>query len=214
MQIIDHIEQRTPEWHRLRSGRPTASQFGRIITSNGERSKGWTDYALELVAESICPDHARFHGNAHTERGNELEPEARRQFERDLDLVGQGFELREVGFVANDDWTAGCSPDGLIFDGDGRPVAGVEIKCPMAKIHAGYLLAGELPTQYKAQVHGSMAITGLSAWYFYAHCPPMRPLIWRIDRDKYTNALAEQLREFCKFYSGVRNEYIPRLSAL
>ncbi|RYD94901.1 MAG: hypothetical protein EOP61_20755, partial [Sphingomonadales bacterium] len=135
MIIWPEMEQRTEQWFRARAGRPTASQFSRIITATGKDSEQWDDYAIELVAQCIRPDEVEWSGNRHTDRGEELEPEAREVFSELMDL-----ETREVGFVTRADEVIGCSPDALVYQPNGRePVAGLEIKCPLAKHHARYL---------------------------------------------------------------------------
>lgn len=209
MKIWPEMEQQSEDWFRARAGRPTASRFSSIITGSGKDSSQWHDYATELVAECIRPDEIpAFTGNRHTDRGNELEPEAREAFSERMDL-----ETREVGFVTRDDEILGCSPDSLVYQANGaEPVAGLEIKCPEAKKHARQLLAGELPPEHLAQVHGSMAVTGLRFWYFMSYCPGMVPLILRIEWDAYTDKVADALDRFLVFYAEHRRVSLPILT--
>jgi hypothetical protein len=207
VKIWPNIDQQSEQWFRVRAGRPTASQFSRIITPTGKDSAGWHDFATELAAESIRPDELpAFAGNRHTDRGNELEPEAREFF-----AATMGLEVREVGFVTRDDGIVGCSPDGIIYR-DGEPVAGLEIKCPTGKNHALDLIAGELPAKHRPQVHGGMAVTGFSTWYFLSYCPGFAPLMLKVDRDGYTDALADALDRFLVFYAAHRKQWIPLLT--
>ena len=46
MNIIFDIEQGSDEWHALRAGKPTASEFSKLVTSKGEPSKSMADYAI------------------------------------------------------------------------------------------------------------------------------------------------------------------------
>jgi len=209
MIVYDDIDQKSPEWFRIRAGRPTASEFDRIISPAGKSSPAtWHSLAIELIAESIRPDELQWAGNRHTDRGNVLEAEARRVAARHI-----GEEVAEVGFVTREDGVIGCSPDGLIRRSgeSGAVVSGIEIKCPSPRVHIEYLLAGTLPEKYAPQVHGSMCVTGLSNWYFVSYCPGMRPFILRVERDDYTKQVEEALDKFLVFYAERRREIIPQL---
>lgn len=206
MIIWPDVEQRSEEWFRMRAGRPTASNFARLLTPTGKDSSQWHDYALELCAACILPNEVQWEGNMHTDRGEALEPDAADEFARIM-----GLELKEVGFVTRDDKIIGCSPDRLIMM-NGKPVAGLEIKCPLSKIHAKYLIEGKLPDAYKGQVHGGMAVTGLPYWYFMSYCPGLAPFILRVDADGYTNLLSCTLDRFLIFYSDMREKVMPILT--
>jgi hypothetical protein len=209
MKVWSEMEQRTEAWFRARAGRPTASNFERLITPTGKDSSQWDDYALELCAQCIRPDEIAWEGNAHTDRGNELEPEARGEFERIMNLV-----VTEVGFVTRDDEVIGCSPDGLVYQGStvGKPIAGLELKCPLSKYHARYLIDGVLPAKYRPQVHGSMAVTGLRHWYFMSYCPGLAPFITRVEWDDYTDKVSDVLDRFLVYYAARRREVMGRLT--
>lgn len=207
MKVWPEMEQRSEQWFRARAGRPTASQFERLITPTGKDSSQWDDYALELCAQCIRPDEITWEGNFHTDRGTELEPEARALFSELM-----GLDVSEVGFVTRDDEVIGCSPDGLVSNADGDYVAGLELKCPLSKYHARYLIDGELPAKYRPQVHGSMAVTGLRHWYFMSYCPGLAPFITRVEWDAYTDKVADVLDRFLVYYAARRREVMGRLT--
>jgi predicted phage-related endonuclease len=205
MIIWPPMEQGSEQWFEARRGRPTASNFDRIATPTGNASSQAEDYMIELIADCIRPDMVDFIGNRHTDRGNELEPAARDEFAEIMQL-----DVRQVGFITRDDEIVGCSPDALIYDRD-EIVAGLEIKCPLAKNHARYVLDGELPAKYAPQVHGSMAVTGLNRWFFMSYCEGMRPFIVQVDRDAYTEKLSAALDRFVIDYWDMREKLIPQL---
>ena len=187
MKIID-CQQGTPEWLAVRLGVPTASEFDSIITpKKGDLAAAHETYIDRLLDEQIRRDAERpFKGNADTERGHALEPDARALYAFIHDV-----EPQQVGFILRDDGLAGCSPDSLI-DEDG----GLEIKCPDGPQHVGYLRAGTIPDKYKPQVHGCMIITGRKWWDFMSYCPGHKPLIIRAYPDDYTAKLAKLLDGF------------------
>ena len=94
-----------------------------------------------------------FEGNKYTDFGTETEQEA-----RDYYAFSKGVEVKEIGFCTDDLGRFGCSPDGLVGD-DGL----VEIKCKPAN-HIKTLMFwqknGKPPTDYLAQTHMQMLVTG------------------------------------------------------
>ena len=107
-----NIPQRSDEWFEIRKGKLTASN-AQAIASNG---KGLETLAYTLLAEKYSNNRVSF-SNADTERGVELEEQARNTY------AILHSEVKEVGFIEMDEYV-GCSPDGLIGK-DG----GLEIKC-------------------------------------------------------------------------------------
>ena len=132
--------------------------------------------------------------NIPVQRGNALEDEARRYYEQRT-----GYEVTQVGFITHDSGF-GCSPDGLVYlfsdcaDDPNKLFHGIEIKCPMNENAMRYLLDGELPEEYKLQVHMSMAVTGLNRWDFLSYCPGEAQLLLTIERDEYTDKLEAGLK--------------------
>lgn len=112
---VHTMEQRTPEWFAIRKGKLTASE-AQCIATNG---KGLETYCYKVAVEKITGiSPEAFTGNRHTDRGNELEPEARLSYE-----IARDVTVDQVGFIEEDEYS-GASPDGLVGD-DG----GTEIKC-------------------------------------------------------------------------------------
>jgi len=207
MQVFKDIIQGSPEWKLLRKGKPTASNFDQIVTPTGLPSKSAKGYMRELIAECFCPDYEYFSGNRYTEQGKQLEPEAREWF---VAKLSPSLRVEQVGFVLSDDGVAGCSPDSLIFCGE-KPFNGLEIKCPSPKVHINYVLDGELPDEYRAQVHGSMVVTGLRNWTFLSYYPGIRPLCIPVAWDSYTDKLAAALSQFVTDYKAAMKDAVPKL---
>lgn len=207
MKIYRDLTQGSVEWLAIRKGRPTASRFSDIVTATGKPSASAGPYIRELIAECFCPDFPTWGGNAATDRGVELEPAAREAFG-----LHTGLAIEQVGFVISDDNTCGCSPDSLVVSTLGTThSAGVEIKCPAPKTHVGYVLDGVLPDVYRAQVHGSMIVTGFNIWHFYSHFPGLKPLHVVVQRDDYTELLAKALTAFVARYKEEMAAAVPKL---
>lgn len=210
MKIYHDLEQGTDEWLMIRKGKPTTSKLASIITAKtGAPSSSRVAYVRELIAECFAPEWEEFAGNKFTDRGVEMEPEARDAFRTVID-----FPVVEVGGVLADDGVSWCSPDGVIFNplDDEEIVSGVEIKCPSPKVHVGYVLDGVLPDAYKQQVHGAMAITGADCWHFWSYFPGLRPFHLVVNRDEYTERVAQCLAEFVTEYKTELAKVSPLIS--
>lgn len=211
MIVSEKLEQGSDAWFKIRQGRPTASEFSRIITAKtGAPSASREDYIDELIAESYIPEQdavenswvftgQKFIGNKFTDHGNDFEPEAREAFAKEMET-----EVAEVGFITRDDGIVGCSPDGLLADEAGDWWAGVEIKCKCLKNHIKAKRTGALPDEHKAQVHGSMAVTGLRVWFFVSYFPGRPVHIVRVEWDSYTDKVSAALDQFLIDYAARR----------
>lgn len=189
---LKQMLQGSEEWDAMRATRPTASEFGKIFTGGGKPSEQREMYMrrLSIARKYKVP---QFTGNEWTERGHALEPEARERL-----ATVTGFDVREAGMCLKNGKFRGCSPDGLIYS-NGEIVGGVEIKCFKMDKHLTIVNKGELPTENKPQVHGSLEVTGLKFWLFCLYCPEAFPLDFRIIEvtpDSYTRQLGDALDKF------------------
>jgi putative phage-type endonuclease len=202
------MDQGSEDWFRARKGRLTASQMAKVITPTGKLSSQWEKLAIRLAGECVKPNEIpAFLGNIHTDRGHEMEPVAREWF-----AEWSGLDVRTVGFVTKDDNPVlGCSPDALIYKKD-KPVCGLEIKCPLIENHALYHYEGGVPEQYRAQVHGSMVVTGLREWWFVSYNEGTEPFTHLQTWDEYTDKVAEALDEFVTKYAPIRSQVLHKLT--
>lgn len=141
--------------------------------------------------------------DAAVQLGNVREAEARAAFEK-----FSGLALHQVGLCIHARGFMGCSPDALVKDGEGNWIEGYESKCPLPETHLAYLDdPGALLKDYKAQVHGSMVVTGLARWNLWSWCPPYPPVHLVVERDEYTGrmetGLVELNREFTEKWNRV-----------
>lgn len=178
--IIIDCEQGSPEWFSVRLGIPTASKFNKIITSiKLEASKSAENYINKLIAEWLIEKTDEEYQSEWMKRGHEIEEEARDYYEFTTDA-----EIKKVGFCFENAKRFGCSPDALINE-----KGGLEIKCPSAGVHVGYLIANKVPTEYRLQILGSLLVTDREWWDFISYHPEIDALIVRTHREDVVNDL-------------------------
>ena len=168
---IYNFEQRTEDWYNIRKGKMTASNAETII-ANG---KGLETYIYNLMAEYYSSAEKENYINADMQRGIDLEPEARLEFEFYTNL-----DVQEVGFIEHNEFI-GVSPDGLIGD-DGL----IEIKCPNDSIYFKLLLSNNIKPEYIAQMQMQMYVTERQYCYFVSYNPNFEKSLYikKINRDE------------------------------
>lgn len=198
MNLIKKIEQRTEEWKQIRKGSIGGTRVKSVMAKNN----------LPLVDELIAEKHSDLIDetfvNDAMQRGIDLEPFAIAEFEDRTEMKVESF-----GLVTNNEFP-GChlSPDGLILDGSGVPLSGVEVKCPSTKKHVEYIRTNRIPAEYKFQVYHYFTICEtIESMYFVSYDPrfEVRPFhVIQITREEH----ADQLEEFeTKLY-----KFIDKLS--
>lgn len=192
--MIHHAAlQGSPEWHRLRMGRPTASRFERIITpAKGEPTKGETrrKYTMELLTELILDMPLDTATTAAMQSGHDWEPRARAAYE-----MLHGVDVELCGFVTDDVGAYGASPDGFVGD-----EGSIEIKSPFnPEIHVGYLVAPEtLKQEYFVQTQGQLYVTGRKWTDLVSYFGGMPMVCVRVTPvEEFQAKLAAALKTFC-----------------
>lgn len=200
---VHDVEQGSLEWHELRLGIPTASNFHRIITpAKLDRSKQARAYAFQLVAEKLLRESSQSLADTEwMERGRELEPQAIQQYEFTKDV-----ETKRVGFCTTDDGRYGASPDRVIV---GAP-AGVEVKCPSPAIHLGYLIDGP-GADYRMQKQGQLLVCEFDYADFYSFHPSFPPADIREHRDE---TVIRALRDGLEWFLDMRDEIERQVRSL
>jgi hypothetical protein len=208
MMVYKDIIQGSEAWLQIRKGKVTASRVAEIITPTGAFSKSSKALAYDLIGECVAPEFVGFAGNLYTDRGTDLEPEA-----RDVYRAATGHTVEEVGFVTMDGNRSviGCSPDGLLVAECVGYWGGVELKCPAPKTFIEWVAEGVLPAKHKAQVHASLYVTGLDQWDFCAYFPGLKPFIVTVKPDDYTAKLGAAIEEFIVMYAAMRAEILPKI---
>jgi hypothetical protein len=136
---VHDVEQGSPEWHALRSGKYTGANADKLLA-----------YASQIkVVNGVASSYAiteitGFGGNFFTRRGHQLEDEA-----LELYATITGHRVSRPGFVTNDDYTdCGYSPDG---HDDGLEIP-LEVKCFEETKHLR-MYKGDVSMKILAQIH-------------------------------------------------------------
>ena len=168
---IYNFEQRTEDWYNIRKGKMSASNAETII-ANG---KGLETYIYNLMAEYYSSAEKENYINADMQRGIDLEPEAKIEFQ-----FYTGLDIKEVGCVELNEYIL-ASPDGLIGD-DGL----IEIKCPNDSIYFKLLLSNNIKPEYIAQMQMQMYVTDRQYCYFVSYNPNFEKSLYikKINRDE------------------------------
>lgn len=188
---VDQAQQGGLEWSSLRAGLVTASNASEIITPTWKVKTGdkVEDFINEKLAERIlgAPLPSAFKGTYAMETGSIIEEEIFNSLACVTD-----WDMRRVGFIADDSMRYGCSPDALIGDD-----SGAEIKSPNLDTHIGYLRGGIVPAKYLPQIHFSMFVTGFKEWKFISYNRMLPKLILTVKRDeKIQAAIGEAMASF------------------
>lgn len=201
MKIINNISQNSEEWLRLRLGIPTASEFSKIITSEGKLSTQLRAYALKLASEKLLIELEDTYTNAAMQRGSDLEPEARQAYEEYTFNT-----VEQVAIILHDN--CGYSPDGLVGE-DGS----VEFKSPLAPNHVKYMYEDRLPVEYKSQCQGGLYVSGRKWIDFCSYHPGFsedkKLFIKRVYRDE---EFISKLKEGIDKVICIRDEYLSKIN--
>lgn len=190
------FEQHSEAWNQIRCGKITGTRFATLVS--GDSTKGYKDLITEIAAEILTGEKEETYQNAIMERGTDLEPYARKEYENIF-----GVKVDQFGFISPDEdnefyeWI-GISPDGLIDNNL------LEIKCPLIKTHLNYIKDNKFPSVYKYQVQAQLYITGAEYCDFMSYYPNLKPFIIRVLPDNETFERFEM--ELKKIIPLIKNE--------
>lgn len=197
------IKQNTDEWHELRLGKITASNFGAVM-ADGLGSFGETahKYALQLALERINKSKSNNQiQTAHMKRGHQQEPTALSLYESQ-----HFYTVTNGGFF--DHGYYGDSPDGLVGN-DGI----VEIKSVIASIQYATLKRDNYDPKYRWQMIGHLECSGRKWCDFISYCADFplgkQLLVSRMHADevlKEIDVLKEKRKQFNLLIEKIINE--------
>lgn len=202
VKIFRNFAQYSPEFWEHRRGKPSTSEFHRIITARTRKLSAAADgYIAQLCAEQVHFDPNFFTEkprSAEMEHGSRAEAEARKWY-----ALEANTDIEEVGGVF--DGRFWSSPDGLIGD-DGI----LECKCPQLETHVKYLLDRErLLNEYQCQVHGQLIVSGRKWVDLVSYVVGLAPIIIRVVPDDFTRELRITLEQFWERFQAVLKQIAP-----
>ena len=186
MLTVYDCEQGSEDWFRARMGIPTASEFGTVLAPRaGSEGKMRRTYLHKLAGEIITGEPMERYGNAHMDRGHEMEAEA-----RSLYAFMSDADPTQIGFLRNGQ--KGCSPDSLIGD------AGMlEIKTKLPHLLIDCILKDDFPAEHKAQCQGALWVAEREWVDIAVYWPRMPLFVKRAYRDEeYISKLSDAIDAF------------------
>lgn len=199
IEIFD-CAQGSEEWHALRAGLPTASQFHAILAKGEGKTR--RKYMMRLLGERLTGQVAEGFSNKHTERGHAMEPDARYAYAYFYDA-----DPKPVGFIRNGD--KGCSPDSLLGN-DGL----LEIKTKLPELQCEVLLADKCPPEHYAQVQGQLWVAEREWCDFASYWPGLPLFVKRVHRDEeYIKNLDKAVTIFLDELNDLHNQLKARYAA-
>lgn len=180
---VFEMDQGGDEWFQARLGIPTASKFATVMAKGEGKTR--SEYMRKLAGEIITGEVAESFSSTHTERGKEMEDEARQTY-----AFINSVEPQLVGFLRNGN--KGASPDSLIGEN-----GGLEIKTALPHIQIDRLERDRLPPEHKAQVQGNLWISEREWWDFVSYWPRLPMLCVRVYRDEeYIKTMSDEIDRF------------------
>lgn len=167
------VPQGTPEWVRERIGCLTASNMAKALSflKNGGESAERKKLKVQIVAERMADAAIDHYVTPEMQWGLDTEDEAQAAY---AELSGN--EVYKGGFVRHPEIEFfGASPDLFVF-----PDGLAETKCPRTETHVGYLIAGEVPDDYKPQMLAQLACTRRKWCDFISYDPRIQAARSRI----------------------------------
>lgn len=180
---VFEMDQGGDEWFQARLGIPTASKFATVMAKGEGKTR--SEYMRKLAGEIITGEVTESFSSTHTERGKEMEDEARQTY-----AFINSVEPHLVGFLRNGN--KGASPDSLIGEN-----GGLEIKTALPHIQIDRLERDRLPPEHKAQVQGNLWISEREWWDFVSYWPRLPMLCVRVYRDEeYIKTMSDEIDRF------------------
>lgn len=183
MMEIFNFDQGTPEWFECRKGIPTASKFATVMAKGEGKTR--SEYMRKLAGEILTGEISEQFSNVHTDRGNEMEDEARQTY-----AFVESAEITRVGFIRNGN--KGASPDSLVGNN-----GGLEIKTALPHIQIDRLDRNRLPPEHRAQVQGNLWLSEREWWDFVSYWPRLPILTVRVYREEdYISEMSSEVDRF------------------
>jgi hypothetical protein len=203
LQIHD-VEQGTEQWHALRAGIPTASEFSKLLTSTYKiaDNKGSRDYAIQKAGEILTGRVEETFVSYDMQRGKIEEVRA-------FEMYCEHFAAAEkCGFMTN--YGIGYSPDGLV-GADGL----IEIKSAKQRIQVDRIVFGGGADQHMIQIQVGLFVSGRQWCDFVSFSNGMPLHVERVLPDaKIYKAILEAKSKFDESVNSIIETYKQKTKEL
>jgi len=225
--MSEQIQQRSPEWHKQRAKKFTASKIVNLCadgsrkmteeelaqhkidfpksrkTTTWDIPDGLKTYALEKAIDFFVNPEEDLYLSAAVEEGKETEPFA---FEKFKSLKSSEFlDVEEAVFVSNDG-VSGSSPDGLVSNN-----SVLEIKCPTKITFFRLVLTNEIDKKYFFQMQKQMKDTGASQCYYFVYFISDGEEYWHEILVPRCEKTIELIEERILIAVKLRDEYVDQI---
>ena len=198
--ITDNIKQRSLDWYRLRCGCITGSKVADIMKAGKKKEEPWSEtaksYLFQVAGERIFNpnflndddvfqdyiDQTSFTTKA-MQWGQDQEEAAINLFHS----LNPEAEIAEASSCKHDSIPYfAASPDGIIYERDGKELKIIEVKCPNINTYMKYRsLVHDAPSlkeiepKYYWQMMAEMSCTNTQGGIFITYCPWLsKPIHW------------------------------------
>ena len=177
------LEQGTDAWLDWRQTGIGASDAPTIMDENPWKTRA------KLLLEKVSPEKHRIEPTPAMLTGTQLEPEARRDYERET-----GIEVAPACLQSTQHEWMLASVDGIAPDGSSV----IEIKCGLSAYKKA-AATRQVPPYYVGQVQHIMAVTGLDQLDFWGWWPQHPSIHFPVPRDDaYIESLIQAEQRFWK----------------
>lgn len=225
--MSEQISQRSPEWHKQRAKKFTASKIIALCadgsrkmteeeliqykidnpksrkTTTWDIPDGLKTYALDKAIDYFVDPEEDAYLSAAVEEGKEREPLAFEKFRSKKAL--EFLEVYEAEFICKDGHS-GSSPDGIVSNN-----SVLEIKCPNKTTFFCVVLTNEIDKKYFFQMQKQMKDTGAQQCYYFVYYIQDGEEYWHeiiVPRCEETIALIE---ERILIAVALRDEYVETI---
>ncbi len=204
---LHYIEQRSPEWYKIREGKITGTKVTSILGPIGNKKtlQAIDNLSMQLAIESVHGMIESDYISFDMQRGIDNEPSAVDVLRTEL---GKDFiDVTLVGFAEYSEHI-GASPDAVCSNN----WCG-QVKCPNTEKYFKFVLSGEIDPTHYAQIQHEILCTGSDGSYYvnYAvHKGIEYATITPIKRDE---TIIKTILERCTIVTEKKLSYIDKLKS-
>jgi len=199
--------QGSDDWFKARLGLITASNMKLLLTPSGKIASNdkVRQFAFEIAAQRETQFAEDSYQSWSMERGIIEEDLARTIYSKNFD------EVIECGLITKtfDNFTIGCSPDGLV-----GTKGGIEIKSRIQKYQVQTIVKDDVPSEYMLQIQTALLVTERSWWDYIQYSNGMPMYVCRVvANEEMMDKILEAVTLFEDTVSKIQEVYKVKSNA-